>query len=77
MRIFWNYLIFIYRNTFKEYGLGEKTNIDLPVESYGSKGSNDTPGTLLDFSIGQYDTYTPIQISEYINTVFIYKYNII
>lgn len=58
-----------YREMFKEYGLGEKTNIDLPVESTGQKGDNDNPGTLLDFAIGQYDTYTPIQITQYINTI--------
>lgn len=59
----------IYRDTFLEYGLGEKTNIDLPVESYGTTGINDNPGTLLDFAIGQYDTYTPIQIAQYISTI--------
>lgn len=59
----------IYRDTFLEYGLGEKTNIDLPVESYGTTGINDNPGTLLDLSIGQYDTYTPIQIAQYISTL--------
>lgn len=59
----------IYRDTFLEYGLGEKTNIDLPVESYGTTGTNDNPGTLLDLSIGQYDTYTPIQIAQYISTL--------
>ena len=59
----------IYRNTFLEYGLGEKTNIDLPVESYGLKGKSDNPAHLLDFSIGQYDTYTPVQIASYINTL--------
>ena len=26
-------------------------------------------GLLLDFSIGQYDNYTPIQVSQYINTI--------
>ena len=26
-------------------------------------------GHLLDFSIGQFDTYTPIQLSQYINTI--------
>ena len=58
-----------YRNTFLEYGLGTKTNIDLPVESYGFKGTSKNPGHLLDFAIGQYDTYTPIQISSYISTL--------
>ena len=59
----------IYRTTFLEYGLGEKTNIDLPVESYGYKGTSTNPGHLLDIAIGQYDTYTPIQLSQYINTL--------
>ncbi len=58
-----------YRSTFLEYGLGEKTNIDLPVESYGFKGVSFEPGHLLDIAIGQYDTYTPIQIASYINTL--------
>jgi len=49
--------------------LGVKTGIDLPVESLGYKGSSTLPGHLFDFSIGQYDTYTPIQLSQYINTI--------
>ena len=32
-------------------------------------GKSRLPGHLLDFSIGQYDTYTPIQLSQYINTI--------
>jgi len=59
----------IYRNTFAEFGLGVKTEIDLPNESLGYKGSNRLSGLLLDFSIGQYDTYTPIQISQYMSTI--------
>ncbi len=59
----------IYRDTFAEFGLGVATGIDLPVESLGYKGDSVLPGHLLDFSIGQYDTYTPIQLSQYINTV--------
>lgn len=59
----------IYRDTFGEFGLGVKTGIDLPVESLGYKGSSELPGHLMDFSIGQYDTYTPIQLSQYINTI--------
>ena len=58
-----------YRNTFAEFGLGVKTGIDLPNEITGLKGSNTTSGLLLDFSIGQYDNYTPIQLSQYINTI--------
>ena len=58
-----------YRNTFAEFGLGVKTEIDLPNESLGYKGSNRLSGLLLDFSIGQYDTYTPIQIAQYMATI--------
>ena len=58
-----------YRDMYASFGLGVKTGIDLPSESLGYSGSSKLPGHLLDFSIGQYDTYTPIQISQYINTI--------
>lgn len=58
-----------YRNIFKQFGLGVKTKIDLPNEALGYKGNNTLSGYLLDFSIGQYDTYTPIEISQYISTI--------
>ena len=58
-----------YRDMYASFGLGVKTGIDLPVESLGYMGSSKLPGHLLDFSIGQYDTYTPIQLSQYINTL--------
>ena len=59
----------IYRNTFAEFGLGVKTGIDLPNESLGYSGTSRLSGLLLDFSIGQYDTYTPIQIAQYMSTI--------
>lgn len=59
----------IYRSTFQEFGLGVKTGIDLPNESLGYSGKSTLAGHLFDFSIGQYDTYTPIQLSQYINTI--------
>lgn len=59
----------LYRNTFAEFGLGVKTGIDLPVESLGYKGKSEVGGLLLDFAIGQYDTYTPIQLSQYAGTI--------
>ena len=58
----------IYRDTFAEFGLGVKTGIDLPNESLGYEGTNRLSGLLLDFSIGQYDTYTPKQLSQYMST---------
>ena len=59
----------IYRNTFAEFGLGVKTGIDLPNEITGLKGNDSTSGLLLDLSIGQNDTYTPIQLAQYISTI--------
>ena len=58
-----------YRNTFYEFGLGVKTGIDLPLESVGYKGGSSNGNLLLDFAIGQYDTYTPLQLNQYINTI--------
>ena len=58
-----------YRNTFAEFGLGVKTGIDLPLEIEGYKGTQEKGGLLLDFSIGQYDNYTPIQLLQYISTI--------
>ncbi len=58
-----------YRRIFSEFGLGVKTQIDLPNETDGYKGTSRQSGLLLDFAIGQYDNYTPIQLSQYISTV--------
>ena len=58
-----------YRNIFKKYGLGDKTHIDLPNENTGIKGSIIAPDLLLNLSIGQYDSYTPVQLLSYINTI--------
>ncbi len=59
----------IYRDMFNQYGLGVKSQIDLPNESLGNKGIKTDKGLLLDYSIGQYDTYTPVQIASYISTI--------
>lgn len=59
----------IYRNTLASFGLGELTGIDLPNEQRGIKGTTIADDLLLNLAIGQYDTYTPIQLVQYINTV--------
>lgn len=58
-----------YREVFASYGLGVKTGIDLTNESTGQKGNTISDDLLLNMSIGQYDTYTPISLSQYINTI--------
>ncbi|MGN5652134.1 peptidoglycan D,D-transpeptidase FtsI family protein [Bacillus sp. Brlt_9] len=58
------------RYYFKQFGLGVPTGIDLPNETAGQIGKKDNqPGFLLDYSIGQYDTYTPLQLVQYISTI--------
>lgn len=57
------------RNSFSEFGLGARTGIDLPNEMVGFKGMERGPGLLLDFAIGQYDTYTTLQLAQYVSTI--------
>ena len=58
------------RYYFRQFGLGVSTGIDLPNESIGQIGRTDNiPGFLLDYAIGQYDTYTPLQLAQYISTI--------
>ncbi|MCA0970071.1 penicillin-binding protein 2 [Halobacillus litoralis] len=59
---------FVYN--FNQFGLGVKTGLDFPYESTGVQG--DVPkysGNLLDFSIGQYSSYTPMQLNQYVSTI--------
>lgn len=58
-----------YRNLYNEYGLGSLTNIDLPNEKIGIMGDNYSSDLLLNLAIGQYDTYTPIELMQYTNTI--------
>ena len=59
----------IYRKMYHSFGLGVKTEIDLPVESLGYTSKDRAAGNLLDFVMGQYETYTPIQLSQYITAI--------
>jgi penicillin-binding protein A len=58
------------RNSFSEFGLGVRTGIDLPNEMAGFKGQDTAvPGNLMFLSIGQYDTYTNMQLAQYASTI--------
>ena len=71
----------ILHDTFKEFGFGEKTNIDIPNEVSGLIPNKDymfkrygkygwSRGSLLNLSIGQGEILaTPIQILNYINLI--------
>lgn len=58
-----------YRKMYRSFGLGASTGIDLPVESNGYTAKDRSAGNLLDYVMGQYETYTPLQLSQYINTI--------
>lgn len=57
------------RESFSQFGLGVRTGIDLPNETAGFQGPDTSPGLLLFLSIGQYDTYTTMQLAQYVSTI--------
>ncbi|TKD70401.1 penicillin-binding protein 2 [Pseudalkalibacillus hwajinpoensis] len=57
------------KESFSQFGLGVKTGIDLPGEGTGLGGNVQEVGNILDFAIGQFDTYTPMQMAQYISTI--------
>jgi cell division protein FtsI/penicillin-binding protein 2 len=71
MRVNYNdYAAFsILRNSYAQFGLGVRTGIDLPGEVTGVTGTGLLPGNLMDLTIGQYDTYTPLQMAQYVSTI--------
>ncbi|WP_052200408.1 penicillin-binding protein 2 [Exiguobacterium sp. ZOR0005] len=50
---------------YKQFGLGIETGIDLPFESTGFRSVPDRVTLLMDMSIGQFISYTPIQLAQY------------
>ena len=57
------------RNYYSMFGLGTKTGLDVPNEAQGFTGNTLQAGLLLDYAIGQYDNYTPIQLVQYAATI--------
>jgi cell division protein FtsI/penicillin-binding protein 2 len=59
------------RDGFSRFGLGVKTGIDLPGEITGLRGktTREDIGKALDESFGQYDTYTTMQLAQYVATI--------
>ncbi|MCD8027540.1 MAG: penicillin-binding protein 2 [Erysipelotrichaceae bacterium] len=61
----------ILRRDAGDLGLGVKTGLDVPYEELGYRGkiTSRLAGNLLDAVIGQYDTYTTIQMVQYVSTI--------
>lgn len=59
----------VHRSSFEQYGLGTYTGIDLPNEQIGLKNQDTSIAKLLDFTIGQSDTYTTLQLAQYTATI--------
>ena len=57
------------RNYYSQFGLGVKTQVDYPREELAYKGGTNQSGSLLDFSIGQFDNYNALQLNQYISTL--------
>lgn len=57
------------RYYFSQFGLGVPTGLDIPGETHGLKGVETNPGLALDLSFGQFDTYTTLQLNQYISTI--------
>lgn len=57
------------RNYFQQLGLGARTGIDFPFEATGYVGPKPNPGLTMDLGIGQYDTYTTMQLAQYVSTI--------
>lgn len=57
------------RKYFGQFGLGVSTEVDLPSEATGYNGGVQKLGNLMDFAIGQFDTYTPLQLVQYVSTI--------
>ncbi|MEK4555080.1 peptidoglycan D,D-transpeptidase FtsI family protein [Jeotgalicoccus sp. FSL K6-3177] len=56
------------RNGLNQFGLGVSTGIDLPNEARGLAPQLTNPMNYLYLSIGQYDTYSALQLSQYMST---------
>ena len=57
------------RYYFSQFGLGVPTGVELPNEMIGQQSPVESPGSALYQSFGQFDTYTPLQLAQYIATI--------
>lgn len=59
----------ILRDTYGKFGMGVATGIDLPGESQGYISNNFNAANVLTEAFGQYDSYTTIQLAQYVSSI--------
>lgn len=57
------------RSYYQSFGLGVLTQADVYNEQIGYIGNDRKDGNILDYAIGQYDTYTALELAQYVSTV--------
>lgn len=57
------------RQYYSMFGLGNPTGLDIPGEVSSYLGAGTNPGLLLNFAIGQFDMYSPVQLLQYISVI--------
>ena len=57
------------RDTYAEFGMGVSTGLDLPGESEGYIPKNYNVANVLTEAFGQYDSYTTIQLAQYVASI--------
>lgn len=61
------------RNYFRQFGLGTETGIDFPNEATGYEGNpegqQDVAAQFMDFAIGQNESFTVLQLAQYVSTI--------
>lgn len=57
------------RNNFGQFGLGTRTGIDFPQEATGISRETADPSSVLFNSFGQFDTFTTMQLAQYVSTI--------
>ncbi|SES83889.1 cell elongation-specific peptidoglycan D,D-transpeptidase [Oceanobacillus limi] len=58
------------RGYFSQFGLGAETGVDYTYENTGYKGDSAlNAGLFMNYAIGQYDTYTVMQLAQYVSTI--------
>lgn len=57
------------RGYYSMFGLGNPTGLDIPGEVGSYMGAGENSGLLLNFAIGQFDMYTPMQLAQYASVI--------